>query len=187
MVRGPQVDILSSSTAGMPGFIARSVNKGVSGPHLPAVRRESEQDRELLWIKAFHIIFVIAWFAGLLYLPRLFVYHSASEDRMGRERFALMERRLFAIMSIGGAGALLFGLWLLLGHTWAVHHDALWLHLKLALVALLIAFHVYCAKLMRDLRAGSSAHRPGFFRMVNEVPALLMVAVVLLAVVKRPL
>ncbi len=141
----------------------------------------------MLWIKAFHIIFVIAWFAGLLYLPRLFVYHSSSDDRRSRDRFALMERKLFAIMSIGGAGALAFGLWLLVRHTWVAYHDALWLHLKLVLVVLLLAFHLYCAKLMRELAADSRAHRPVFFRILNEVPALLMIAVVLLVVVKRPL
>ena len=140
----------------------------------------------MLWIKAFHIIFVIAWFAGLLYLPRLFVYHAMSDDRQSRQRFALMERKLFTIMSIGGTGALAFGLWMLLRHTWAVYHDAWWLHLKLALATLLVAYHFYCFKLMRDLGTGASTHRPGFFRIINEIPALLMVAVVLLAVVKRP-
>ena len=141
----------------------------------------------MLWIKAFHIIFVIAWFAGLLYLPRLFVYHALSEDRRSRDRFALMERKLFTIMSLGGAGALVFGLWLLHRYAWAAYHDALWLHLKLALVVILVAFHLYCAKLMHDLRADSCRHRPVFFRFLNEAPALLMVAVVLLVVVKRPL
>ena len=141
----------------------------------------------MLWLKAFHIIFFIAWFAGLLYLPRLFVYHAMSEDAQSRQRFALMERKLFAIMSIGGAGALVFGLWMLHRHTWAVYHDALWLHLKLVLVTLLIAYHLYCAKLMRDLRIGACTHRPVYFRVINEIPALLMVAVVLLVVVKRPM
>ena len=140
----------------------------------------------MLWIKAFHIVFVIAWLAGLLYLPRLFVYHSMSADRVSRERFVVMERKLFTIMSIGGAGALLFGLWLLQRYTWAVYHDALWLHLKLALAALLVAYHLYCARLMRDLRTGECSHRQGFFRLINEIPALLMVAVVILAVVKKP-
>lgn len=141
----------------------------------------------MLWIKAFHIIFVIAWFAGLLYLPRLFVYHAMSDDRQSRQRFALMERKLFTIMSIGGTGALAFGLWMLLRHTWTVYQGALWLHLKLTLVTLLVAYHFYCFKLMRDLRTGASTHRPAFFRIINEIPALLMVAVVLLAVVKRPM
>lgn len=171
----------------MLGFALRGVNEGAPGAnrHLPPSPRE--RDCKLLWIKAFHIIFVIAWFAGLLYLPRLFVYHSSSEDRPSRDRFALMERKLFAIMSIGGAGALVFGLWLLIHHTWAAYHDALWLHLKLALVVALIVFHLYCAKLMRELAADSCRHRPVFFRILNEVPALLMVAVVLLVVIKRPL
>ncbi len=140
----------------------------------------------MLWAKAFHIIFVIAWLAGLLYLPRLFVYHAMSEDSLSRNRFVLMERRLFAITSIGAAGALAFGLWILLQHTWAIYQDALWLHLKLTLVTLLIVFHCYCWKLMQDLGAGTSTHRPAFFRLINEIPALVMVAVVLLAVVKKP-
>ena len=141
----------------------------------------------MLWIKAFHIIFVIAWFAGLLYLPRLFVYHAMSDDSRSRQRFAQMEWKLFTIMSIGGVGALVFGLWMLLRHTWAVYHDALWLHLKLILATLLVAYHVYCFKLMRDLGTGASTHRPVYFRIINEIPALLMVAVVLLVVLKRPM
>ena len=140
----------------------------------------------MLWIKAFHLIFVMAWLAGLLYLPRLFVYHAMSEDRPGRERFALMERKLFAITSIGGAGALTFGLWMLYRYTWPAYHDALWLHLKLALAALLIAYHFYCAKLMREFRLGMRVRRPVYYRVINEIPALLMVAIVLLAVLKRP-
>ena len=141
----------------------------------------------MLWIKAFHIIFVIAWFAGLLYLPRLFVYHAMSEDSPSRQRFALMERKLFMIMTIGGSGALAFGLWMLFRHTWPIYQDALWLHLKLVLAALLVAYHCYCWRLIRDLEAGTSPHRPTYFRAINEIPAAIMVAIVLLAVVKRPM
>ena len=138
------------------------------------------------WVKAFHIVFVIAWLAGLLYLPRLFVYHSMSHDETSRARFVVMERKLFTIMSVGGAGALIFGLWLLHAYTWAIHHDAAWLHLKLGLVIALIVYHLYCARLMHALRAGECRHGHRFFRLINEVPALMMIAIVILAVVKRP-
>ena len=170
----------------MLGSDSRGVNEGT--PARTGSRRIHHRGlvANVLWIKAFHVIFVIAWFAGLLYLPRLFVYHASSEDRLSRDRFALMERKLFTIMSLGGGGALAFGLWLLHRYTWAVHHDALWLHLKLVLVAALVAFHLFCAKLMRDLREDAGRYRPAFFRVLNEVPALLMVAVVLLVVVKKP-
>ena len=140
----------------------------------------------MLWVKAFHIVFVIAWFAGLLYLPRLFVYHAMSHDETSRARFVVMEQKLFVIMSVGGAGALVFGLWLLHRYTWMAHPHATWLYLKLGLVTLLIAYHLYCARLMQALRAGECRHGHRFFRLINEVPAGMMVVIVLLAVVKRP-
>lgn len=133
------------------------------------------------WIKALHIIFMVAWFAGLFYLPRLFVYHTTAEDEPSRKRFELMERRLFFIMSIGGAGTLLFGLWLLLA--WWLPAPA-WLHAKLALVGLLVLYHLYCYKLMRDFRRGHNRHSARFYRWLNEIPSLLLIAIVILAVVK---
>lgn len=139
------------------------------------------------WLKAFHIVFVVTWFAGLFYLPRLFVYHAgalragASESLLA-ERFAVMERRLFAMMTIGGALAVGFGVamvasvpaYLTLG----------WLHVKLALVAALVAYHVWCYQLMRALRAGRNAHSQRWYRWFNEVPGPLLIAIVLLAVLK---
>lgn len=140
----------------------------------------------MLWVEAFHIIFVVSWYAGLLYLPRLFVYHAMSEDTTSRERFVVMERKLFAIMTVGAAGALVFGLWLVLGFAaWrAALASSAWLHLKLALVAVLVAYHAYCAKLMLDFRRGRNSHGHRFYRAINELPALILIAVVVLVVVK---
>jgi putative membrane protein len=139
----------------------------------------------MLWVKSFHIIFVVAWFAGLFYLPRLFVYHTrvGESEPVAEERFRLMERKLFGIMTVGGAGALAFGLWLL---RWWWHAGAggWWLYAKLALVALLVAFHLWCWTLMRAFRTGNNRHGERFYRIINEAPALLLVAIVLLVVLK---
>jgi len=138
----------------------------------------------MLWIKAFHLIFVVMWYAGLLYLPRLFVYHSMSDDVIGIERFKVMERKLFAITTVGGVGALIFGIWLLSDYAWAAYSKSLWLHLKLALVAVLIAFHVLCGKLLLDFRGDRNRHGHRFYRVLNEIPAVILIAVVILVVIK---
>ncbi len=138
----------------------------------------------MLLVKAFHIIFVVTWFAGLFYLPRLFVYHANAEDAPSIERFKIMERKLFVIMTIGGAGALLFGLWLTVDYAWAAYSQSLWLHLKFALVILLVAYHGYCGLLMREFRYDRNRHSHRFYRWLNEVPAVILIAVVVLAVVK---
>jgi protoporphyrinogen IX oxidase len=136
----------------------------------------------MLWLKAFHIVFVVTWFAGLFYLPRLFVYHSTAADAIGLERFAVMERRLFALMTIGGALAIAFGISMVAAEPGYL--DFLWLRVKLALVATLIAYHLWCFALMRDLRAGRNTHSQRWYRIFNEVPSLLLIAIVVLAVVK---
>jgi putative membrane protein len=135
----------------------------------------------MLWVKAFHIVFMVTWFAGLFYLPRLFVYHAEARDEPGRARFLVMERRLFAMMSIGAVGTLVFGLWLLFGWWWPA---PLWLQTKLGLVALLILYHFGCYKLMLDLRAGRASRSPRFYRLYNEVPSLFLLGIVLLVVLK---
>jgi putative membrane protein len=136
----------------------------------------------MLWLKAFHVVFVVTWFAGLFYLPRLFVYHADTRDPEGAARFVVMERRLFAIMTIGAALAILLGVAMLAA---APAYLAMgWLRVKLVLVALLIGYHAWCARLMRDLRAGTGAHSQRWYRLFNEVPGLLLVAIVVLAVVK---
>lgn len=135
----------------------------------------------MLWVKALHIVFVVTWFAGLFYLPRLFVYHAMAEDRVSLDRFALMERKLYwGIMAPGAALALASGIWLWLG--WGFSGG--WLHAKLALVLLLVAYHLWCGKLMLDLRAGRSTRSHRWFRWFNELPVLALFAVVILVVVK---
>ena len=131
----------------------------------------------MLWIKSFHIIFMVTWFAGLFYLPRLFVYHAMSEDRPSIDRFKIMERKLFyGIMTPGALLTLLSGAWLWLGYGF---HGG-WLHAKLGLVALLIAYHVYCGFLMLDFKHGRNHHGHVFYRWLNEFPVVLLVAIVLL-------
>ena len=138
----------------------------------------------MLWIKSFHLIFVVVWYAGLLYLPRLFVYHSMSEDVIGIERFKVMERKLFTITTIGGVGAFAFGLWLLIDGAWSAYSTTVWLHLKLMLVVVLIAFHLLCCKLMLDFRDDRNRFGHRFYRLLNEIPAVILIAVVILVVVK---
>lgn len=136
----------------------------------------------MLWLKALHIVFVVTWFAGLFYLPRLFVYHAGTTDSPGLERFVVMERRLFAIMTLGAMLALAFGLAMILiapGYL-----GELWLQVKLLLVAGLVGYHLWCYRLMLALRSGRNVHSPRWYRWFNELPSLLLIAVVLLATVK---
>ncbi|HEV7611799.1 MAG TPA: protoporphyrinogen oxidase HemJ [Steroidobacteraceae bacterium] len=136
----------------------------------------------MLWLKAFHVISVVTWFAGLFYLPRLFVYHADARDSISIGRFGIMERRLFAIMTIGALATLAFGAAMLAA---APLYLAMgWLRIKLLLVLLLIAYHLYCYKLTRDFARNRNTHSAGWYRGFNEVPSLLLIAIVLLAVVK---
>src|SRR5437764_53750 len=104
----------------------------------------------MLWLKSFHIVFVISWFAGLLYLPRLFVYHADTQDEAGHERFKIMERRLFVMMTIGATLAAIFGIAMLVLAPGLLEFS--WMYAKLALVILLIGYHVWCYRLMRGFR-----------------------------------
>lgn len=137
----------------------------------------------MLWIKAFHIIFMVTWFAGLFYLPRLFVYHAMADDQTSIDRFKIMERKLYyGIMMPGALLTILFGLWLVLGYTGM--NIGLWLHTKLALVLIVIGYHVYCGKLLKDFKYDRNQHGHIWYRVFNEVPVLLLIAIVILAVVK---
>lgn len=136
----------------------------------------------LLWLKAFHVIAMVTWFAGLFYLPRLFVYHADARDGISVERFKVMERRLFAIMTIGGCATLVFGLAMLAA---APGYLAMgWLHVKLTLVGLLIIYHLYCYKFTRAFAADRNVRSGRWYRMFNELPSLLLIGIVILAVVK---
>jgi len=138
-----------------------------------------------LWFKAFHLIFVVTWFAGLFYLPRLFVYHAVTDDAPGNARFKTMERKLYwGIMTPSVVLLLAMGVGLLweLGLTWLLQTS--WFHLKLVLVAILVAYHVYLGRLVRLFRDDANSHGHVFYRLINEFPVLILVAVVLLAVLK---
>jgi putative membrane protein len=138
----------------------------------------------MLIVKSLHIIFMVTWFAGLFYLPRLFVYHAMAvpDDRVGIERFKVMERKLYlGIMTPGAVLTIAFGLWLWLGYG----IDGGWLRAKVALVAVLVAFHVYLGKLLADFRRDRNRHGHVYYRWLNEIPALpILVAVVFLVVMK---
>lgn len=135
----------------------------------------------MLWIKSLHIIFVVTWFAGLFYLPRLFVYHAMSTDVIGIERFKVMERKLFyGIMTPSAVLTVLFGLWLWLGYG----ISGGWLHAKLVLVAMLIVYHLYCGKLLAEFKYDRNRHGHVYYRWFNEIPVMILFAVVILVVVK---
>lgn len=140
----------------------------------------------MLWFKAFHIIFVVAWFAGLFYLPRLFIYHAQASDTTSRERFKLMERRLLGITHIGGVLAVGFGLATLAAFSWhnLPYLKQGWLHAKLALVLMLIAYHVQLARMVGQFARDANARSERWLRVFNELPALLLIAIVLLVVIK---
>ena len=136
----------------------------------------------MIWLKAFHIVFMVTWFAGLFYLPRLFVYHAVVDDPVSDERFKVMERRLLAIMTIGAVLTTLFGVAMI-----AMTPGFLtlpWMHAKLTLVALLVAYHLWCWKLVGRFAAGENRRGHTWYRWFNEAPSLLLIGIVVLAVVK---
>ena len=134
----------------------------------------------MLWIKALHIIFVTSWFAGLFYLPRLFVNHAMETNEVAIARLALMEHKLYRFMLPLALLALVFGLWLWLGYG----ISGGWLHAKLVLVAGLVAYHLYCGRLMHDFKAGKNRRSHVWYRWFNEVPVIVLVFVVILVEVK---
>lgn len=138
----------------------------------------------LLWFKALHVFFMVAWFAGIFYLPRLFVYHAETQDQATRDTFKIMERRLWWFVTPFALLTLVFGLGLihLYGLDWL--KVSVWLHIKLLLVALLYGYHFYLYRLLKDFAADNIRHSPKFYRILNEAPVLVLLAVVLLAVLK---
>ena len=136
-------------------------------------------------VKTLHIIFMVTWFAGLFYLPRLFVYHALApgDDRIGIERFKTMERKLYyGIMAPGAILTVVFGLWMWLGYG----VDGRWLHAKVTFVVLLIAFHVYLGFLLRDFARDRNLHGHVFYRWLNEIPALPLLLIIVWLVVAKP-
>ncbi len=138
-----------------------------------------------MWLKAWHLIAMVAWFAGLFYLPRLYVYHAMSTDQISIERFKIMERKLFfGITTPAGILTLILGLWMLFDYAWVAFGDHLWLQIKLTLLSVMAIYHVYCGKLLFDFKHDRNVHGHVWYRWFNELPVLLLIAIVLLAVLK---
>jgi putative membrane protein len=138
----------------------------------------------MLWVKAFHIVAVVCWFAGLFYLPRLFVYHAMSEDQLSKERFIIMERKLYwGITTPSAAATVVLGGWLLLSNP-DFFMAFWWMQIKLGLVAILLIYHAACWWFMEGLRDETQSYSHRFFRYFNELPVLLLVGIVVLIVVK---
>jgi len=135
----------------------------------------------MLWVKSFHIVFVVAWFAGLFYLPRLFVYHALADEAATREQFKVMERKLYRGIMLPTMGlTLATGAWMWLGYG----ITGAWLHAKVALVALLVAYHFWLGHLVRAFARDQNSHTHVFYRWINELPLVLLLAIVVLVVVK---
>ncbi len=139
----------------------------------------------MLWLKALHLIFMVTWFSGLFYLPRLFVYHAMTDDLAGKERFKIMERKLFyGIMTPGMILTLVFGIWMLGDYAWDIYKASAWLHIKLTLIALLVIYHFLCLRWMLAFKRDENTHSHVFYRWINEIPVLFLIAIIILATVK---
>ena len=138
----------------------------------------------LLWLKALHIFFMVAWMAGIFYLPRLFVYHAQTDNQQVKDQFIIMERRLWLFVTPFALLTLVFGLALIYsyGKSWfATSH---WLHLKLLLVSLVYIYHFYLYKLLKNFADNKNQHSPKFYRILNEAPVLVLLAIIILAILK---
>ena len=137
----------------------------------------------MLWIKAFHIVFTVTWFAGLFYLPRLFVYHAMTDDAISIDRFKIMERKLFfGIMTPSAVLAVLFGIWLL--RYFPNYLNTNWMLLKLVLVLLLIFYHIWCGMIIKHFKCDQNVRTHTWYRWFNEAPVLALISIVILVVVK---
>jgi len=139
----------------------------------------------MLWVKSLHVIFMVTWFAGLFYLPRVFVYHAMSDTRNHEqnETFKVMEKKLLGITSMGALLTMIFGFWLIIG--WRPDLlSAGWMHAKLALVLGLFAYHMYCARIIKQFRSDSNTRSHVWYRWFNEVPVIGLVGIVILVIVQ---
>ena len=137
----------------------------------------------MLWIKAFHIIFVITWFAGLFYLPRLFVHHAMTEDQATNERFKIMERKLYRFTTPSMALTIIFGTWLLISN-WNAYANYAWIYMKLLFILLLIIYHFWCGQIVKAFANDDNSKSHVWYRWFNEAPVLALFAIVILVVVK---
>ncbi|MFL2556361.1 MAG: CopD family protein [Gammaproteobacteria bacterium] len=139
----------------------------------------------MLWYKALHLIFMVTWFAGLFYLPRLFVYHAMSNDKISIDRFKIMEKKLFyGIATPGGLLTIIFGFCLLISNGVDSYRGQLWFSIKMILIFILVIYHIYCFFLLNDFKYNKNRHTHIWYRWFNEVPVLILVGVVFLAVIK---
>jgi putative membrane protein len=138
-----------------------------------------------MWLKALHLIFMVTWFAGLFYLPRLFVYHAMVDDTISQERFKVMERKLYwGIMTPGMILTLVFGIWMLVDYAWASFGHSGWLHVKLTLLVILVVYHIQCGRWLMDFKHDRNRRTHVYYRWMNEVPVLFLIGMILLATVK---
>lgn len=139
----------------------------------------------MLWLKALHLIAMVCWFAGLFYLPRLYVYHAMSDDNASDERFKIMERKLFfGIMTPSMIATFVFGMWLLMAGAWQLYSNAGWLYVKFILLLGLVIYHYFCWQWFKDFRVNENKRDHVFYRWMNEIPVLFLVTIIILAVVK---
>tara|TARA_B100001996_G_scaffold248899_1_gene192902 strand:- start:2078 stop:2503 length:426 start_codon:yes stop_codon:yes gene_type:complete len=139
----------------------------------------------MLWFKALHLIFMVTWFAGLFYLPRLFVYHAMSNDKISIDRFKIMEKKLFyGIATPGGLLTIIFGFCLLVINGISNYNDQIWFWLKMILILILVLYHIYCFFLLQDFKYNRNKHSHIWYRWFNEIPVAILVGIILLAVIK---
>jgi len=138
----------------------------------------------MLWVKAFHIIFIVTWFSGLFYLPRLYVYHASSDDAISNERFKVMERKLFIMMTIGAVGTTIFGLWMFFDYALGVYYTSFWLYIKFLLIIGLFYYHHLCYKILQDFKYDVNVRDHVYYRLFNEIPVLFLFGIIIFVVVK---
>ena len=141
----------------------------------------------MLWIKAFHLVFMVTWFCGLFYLPRLYVYHTEATDKISIERFKIMERKLYyGIATPGGILTILLGLGLLSANP-TLYLQKNWMQIKLGLVFFLVMYHLYLGKLLYAFKYDRNKHSHIFYRWLNEVPVIFLIGIILLAILEPAL
>jgi len=138
----------------------------------------------MLWFKALHLIFMVTWFAGLFYLPRLFVYHAMADDQVSVDRFKVMERKLFIMMTMGAVLTFVFGIGLLMSGAYLGNTLPLWLKIKFILLGVLVLYHWHCHKMVRIFRCDNNKYNHIFFRWYNEFPILILFAIIFLAILR---